>query len=217
MPLIIAVVVIIVLIVWMRDSKKERFRVSANYEKACRKTNAPLERDVLDSFLKDGMTFNEAYSATQKRMCELGYEPCIPKRAYLGHTNNANSPQGLETSLMADHSTEWYDSAAVKSRRDQIRREGRTPTEEEVYASFPRNNIEYAVELKQNNVKTKAIPVGGSFIFPGLGTVEVVSHDFSHAAFGEGYYNVRVLKTGETTRVKVGDERIRRIENDWHY
>lgn len=217
MPLIIAVVAIIVLIVWMRDSKKERFRMSANYEKARRKTNAPLERDVLDGFLKDGMTFNEAYSATKKRMYELGYEPCIPKKAYFGYTRNVNSPQRLETSLMADHSTEWYDSAVVKSRREQIRQEGRTPTDEEVYAVFPRNNAEYAVELKRSNVKTRAIPVGESFIFPGLGAVEVVSHDFSHAVFGKGYYNVRVLKTGEMARIKVGDERIRRIENDWHY
>lgn len=217
MPLIFAVVAIIVLCVWMHDNKKERFGESANYEKARRKTNASLERDVLDGFLKDGMTFNEAYSATQKRMYELGFEPCIPKNAYLGYTGDVNSPQKWETSCMDGHSAEWYDSAAVKSRREQIRREGRIPTDEEVYAAFPRNNTEYTTELKQGNVKIKAIPVGESFIFPGLGTVEVVSHDFSQAVFGKGYYNVRVLKTGEITRIKVGDERIRRIENDWHY
>lgn len=214
MPLIIAVVAIIVFFVCMRDNNKEYNRTSANYEKSRRKTNAVREQEVLDGFLRQGMTFAEAYSATQKHMYELGFEPCIPKSAYYGVKESDASSQRTETSCIFDRPVEWYDSDAVKRRREQIKSEGRTPTEEEVYACFPKNNAEYLAELKIRTVKAQAIPVGECFIFPGYGTVEVLSHDLSSASFGKGYYKAKVLRTGEIVRIKIGDNRIRRMGND---
>lgn len=214
MPLIIAVVAIIVFFVVMKDNGAERDRTNANYELARRKTNAEKERSILDGYMKQGKTFDEAYSATQSEMLRLGYVPCIPKNAY--GTNCAGTKvifNGEETSYIGGASNR-FDSSNVKSRKEQLLREGRPLTEENIYANYPKNKAEYVRDLKNQTVRLEAIPVGEWFTYPGYGTVEVIGHDYSPLVPGTGRYRVKVLQTGEiVTHIQIGDRKIRRVNS----
>lgn len=210
MPLIILILAIIVVFVCAHDRKKEHDRTTANYAHSRRKTNALKEQDVLDSFLRQGLTFDEAYNATQRQMCELGYDPCIPRNAYYAGSVDGcfHSDSHVESSCLFGFGNvaTKYDSPAVKSRWEQIRSEGRIPTDEEIYAGFPKNDAEYIAQLKISTVKLQAVAIGDCFVFPKYGTVKVIAHDFLF-----GYYTVEVLSTGKQLRIKIGDRRIRRL------
>lgn len=216
MPLVIAVVAIIVIFVVIKDGNADRDRKNANYELFRRKTNAEKERETLDGFMKQGKTFDEAYSATQAEMCRLGYVPCIPKDAY--GTDWAGTKEiwgGEETSYIGDPSGR-FDSDAVKTRKRLLLEEGLPLTEENIYANFPSNNVEYEKELKRQTVRFAAIKKGEWFTYPGYGTVEVIGHEYSPLTPGHGYYKVKVLQTGEiVTDIKIGDSKIRRINSKW--
>lgn len=207
MPLILIVLCFVALLVIFKDSNKEFNRKSANHTKSTRKTNAEKERKILDDFMKSGKSFSEAYDATLEEMVRLGYEPCIPKSTYSKGLFN-----GEECSYVYSGNLLWEcNSKAVQTRIEQLEHDHLPLTEENIYANFPKNEGEYVAELRRLNVKQQAIPIGELFIYPNYGTVRVLAHDFSLSSLGIGYYQVKVLKTGETQYIRIGDPNIRQL------
>ncbi len=215
MPLVIAVLVIIVLIINARDSRKNIDRRSSLYAKDCRKTNAVLEQKIMDMYMKYGYSADEAFRKSYEDMVAAGYEPCIPRNAYRPNSSYC----GDECSF----APEKYDSHLIRDRRKDITEEWRQnhPGEDIqkyrekidklVYQKFPRNENEYAYDIKRRAKRAQAEPVGTFIIYPELGTCEILSHNWlGDGAYG-GTYTLRVLKTGEVvTYVKIGDNKIQR-------
>ena len=207
MPLILIALCFVALFAIFGDNKKEFNRQSANYTKSIRKTNAEKERKILDDFMKSGKNFSEAYDATLEEMVRLGYEPCIPKSTYSKWLVN-----GEECSYVYSGNLLWEcNSDAVQTRIEQLKHDHLPLTEENIYADFPEDEGEYVAELRRLNVKQQAIPIGELFIYPNYGTVRVLAHDFSLSSLGIGYYQVKVLKTGETQYIRIGDPNIRQL------
>lgn len=212
MPLIIAVVAIIVFFVVSHDNKIDRDRNSANRAKDMRKTNAYLERRVLDSFLRQGMTFEEAYRATMYEMPKRGFEPCIPKDAY----GNKDRKYGFseiidgETSCVPDPGQ--FDSYAVKMRREEkygLYYSG--PIDESLYDGFPTTEGEYVRDLKRSSFKIMTVNVGEFITYPNYGTCEVIERNINPITQTSGYYVVLVISTGEIKNIKIGDSKIRQV------
>lgn len=218
MPLIIAVVAIVWFFVVIHDKQKDYNRDSANREKMMRKTNSYLERETLDKFLREGMTFDEAYNATVSEMVKLGFDPCIPREAYGKKYCGVNEPINGETSWV--DAPGRFDSDTVKRRRDEecgTGYHGRTTNPSGVYSNFPTNEFEYKQDLKRSTLKLQAIEKGKFFIYPGYGTCEVIGYNFN--TFGtKGTYTVRVVKTGEIVHtIRIGDSKIRHMnDNFWN-
>lgn len=216
MPLIIGVVAVIVLFVVLHDKQKDYSRDSANREKMTRKTNSFLERETLDKFLREGMTFDEAYSATVSEMVKQGYDPCIPKEAY-GKTDSVGrgvAPLSGETSWVENPGQ--YDSDTVKRRREQVHGYSYCgKNDSEVYRDFPTDEYTYNLDLKRSGLKYQEIEKGKFFIYPGYGTCEVIGHNYN-ASGTKGTYIVRVVKTGEIVNtIRIGDSRIRHMNNNF--
>lgn len=210
MPLIIAVVAVIAIFVIVRDNAKDRARDAANYEKSSRKTNAEKERQILDSFLKRGESFDDAFVKTQEAMSDLGYDPCIPKNAYgTDFSGMKIVGQSDETSYIGNVS-ERFDSDFVKMRKRQLARNKSDLTEANIYRNFPKNIHEYNQCLRADTLQMQAVQVGETFTYPGYGTVEVIGHRYLNAS--TGFYDVKVLRTGEiVTTIKIGDDKIRQL------
>ena len=95
MPLIIAVLIILVVIVSARESNKKNATQSAIREKDRRKTNAKLEHHILDTYMKHGYSFDEAFDKAYQDMIEAGYDPCIPRSAYKNREGIESSSCGV--------------------------------------------------------------------------------------------------------------------------
>ena len=212
MPLIIAVVVLLFIFIKLYEDKKAGDKTKAMRTKDRAKTNATLERNLVDSYMKHGYSFDDAFRKSYEDMVAAGYEPCIPKNAYSKNSN------GIQSSYC--HNPRDYDSFWVKQRRSAIVQEWvrihpgeRIPYEEldaQIYADYPRTESQYLHDLKVQSSKSQAIPVGEYLIYPELGTCEVLSHNY----FGNGVsgtYTLKVLSTGKIVSfVKIGDQKIRR-------
>ena len=212
MPLILIALCFVALFAIFGDNNKEFNRQSANYTKSTRKTNAEKERKILDDFMKSGKSFSEAYDATLEEMVRLGYEPCIPKSGY-GEKRHLLDKTYDDEECSYMHSWELWEcnSKAVQTRIKQLEHDHLPLTEENIYADFPEDEGEYVAELRRLNVKQQAIPIGELFIYPNYGTVRVLAHDFSLSSLGIGYYQVKVLKTGEIQYIRIGDPNIRQL------
>lgn len=228
MPLIIAVLAIMVIFLNGKDSNKKNARDAANRAKDSRKTNASLEQRILDTYLKYGYSFDDAFRQTYQDMFAAGYEPCIPYDAYVKTKNGWSS-------LASDGSGEWwhndyghrpfcpgiYDSEWVRHRRRAIIRswEKNHPKEdissEELerltYENFPKSEWGHQRDINISANMFKAEPIGTFIIYPGLGTCEVLGYKWIKDGAAGGTYRLKVLKTGEeVTYVRVGDEKIRK-------
>ena len=82
MPLVFAVLIMIVVFLNAKDSKKRAYKNSASYEKNRRKTNAKLEQRTMDTYMKHGYSADEAFKKSYEDMVLAGFEPCIPRSAY---------------------------------------------------------------------------------------------------------------------------------------
>ena len=220
MPLVIAVLVILVLIFNAKDSNKNNARQSAIREKDRRKTNARLEQRTLDMYMKHGYSFDDAFRKSYEDMVAAGYDPCIPREAY-------KNREGVESSLCGvygGNDVERYDSFWVKRRREDAKRKwqqshpgvhiSKAPPEEIerlTYDNYPTTEFAYLHDIKRSTMRLQAEPVGTFIIYPGLGTCEVLAHNWiGDGAFG-GTYTLKVLKTGKVvTYVRIGDTKIRR-------
>lgn len=220
MPLVFFVLVVIVIFVNISESSKSSARASAVREKNMRKTNARMEVNLVDMYMKYGYSFGDAISAAYEDLAVAGYEPCVPRSAYADTAYNEQTSK-----LRPATNRESYDSYNVKSRREQAQSEWKMEhpgkaidfnAEEEIdrmtYAGFPSTEYEYLRDLKKQSVKINTIPVGEILIYPGLGTCEVVGYTSLSEGYLNGYYKLKVLSTGEIiTYVKIGDKKISRI------
>lgn len=218
MPLVFAVLIILVLYFNLRDSKEKNIRLSAMREKDRRKTNARLEHKILDTYMKHGYSFDKAFRQAYQDMVNAGYEPCIPREAYKKNRN------GEESSWCGVYGTdvERYDSLWVQQRREHAENEwqkshpGEPFTSDEkieamTYSHFPTSEYSYLHDIKRVSMQSKALPIGSYLIYPGLGTCEILAHNWIGDSTLGGTYTLKVLKTGEiVTHVKIGDDRIRR-------
>lgn len=220
MPLIIAILVILVIITGAWQSSKKNAQLSANREKDKQKTNAKLEHRILDTYMKHGYSFNDAYNQTVQDMIAAGYEPCIPRAAY----KNRDGIESSSCGIYGGDDVERYDSFWVQQRREEAKREwqqahpgvhiSKAPPEEIeklTYANYPTTEFAYLRDVARSTEKLKAVPVGTFIIYPGLGTCEILAHNWIGDGAAGGTYTLKVLKTGKVvTYVKIGDNKIRR-------
>ncbi len=210
MPLIFAAVAILTLIVVLHDARKKDARDSADCAKTNRKTNAWLERKLLDGFMRQGMSFGEAYAAAAEETVRLGYDPCIPREAYGNAAGADLAPE--ETSWVEDPGA--YDSRTVRKRRELLYGQMRVHRNDgRIYEDFPADRYGSRKETERRILKHKTIPAGRFIIYPGYGTCEILGHLYD-ASGTKGYYKVRVVGTGRIeTGIPIGDARIRKTDS----
>ena len=212
MPLVFAVLVIIVLFLNANDYNKNREKETSIYAKEGRKTNAILKQKIMREYMMQGLSADEAFRKSYEDMVKAGYEPCIPRSAY-----SANS------SSMEYRDPQYFDSWLVKDRRKDYTEEWknthpgedigkhREEIEERVYLDFPKNEAEYIRDIKTRAKRNQAEPIGAYIIYPGLGTCEVLAHNWIGDGYFGGTYTLKVLKTGQIVSfVKIGDKKISR-------
>lgn len=216
MPLVLAVLIIVVIFLNAKDSAKWNAKQSALHEDWRRKTNARLEQKIMDSYMKHGYSADEAFRKSYDDMIAMGYDPCIPRDAYKKNSSScwklgAGGPQR-------------FDSLWVKQRRDEAKSEWQQihpdvhiseASPEEIdrltYKNFPTTEYAYLHDIKRSASKASAEPVGTFIIYPGLGTCEILAHNWIGDGAAGGTYTLKVLKTGQiVTYVKIGDSKIRK-------
>ena len=197
MPLIIAVLIVIVLIVSVKESKREDNRKSRYNTTALLKTNASLEREIMDSFIKRGIGFNEAFDMAVSKIVELGYEPCIPKTAYKG-----DGSETYYSSIVID--VDQYNSAAVRHRLYQYnnfkKKMGHFFTDAVTYDEYVYDNF-YTCSLaydrdKNGTLASELWALDDYVVNSRLGTCKVVGYVVGKLGIPI-YYQIKVLKTGE--------------------
>lgn len=227
MPLVIAVLIFVVILLNGKDANKNNARRSANRAKDSRKTNAELEQRVLDTYLKHGYSFDDAFSQTYQDMIKAGYEPCIPREAYYVTEDEDN----VWSSFCSDGRARWtngikgrfcpgiYDSDWVKDRQIAVVRSWKANHGEDIssekldeltYTNFPTSEWAHQRDLNIRANMSKAEPVGTYVTYPGLGTCQVLGYNWIDGGASGGVYKLKVLKTGEMKYVKIGDDKIRR-------
>ncbi len=213
MPLVIAVIIIIGLFVIFKDKSGSQDARAKNEAASRRKTNAKLEQSILDGHMKHGLSFNEAFTATQKDVVSAGYEPCIPKDKY-------KNPHATTSETSMCDRCEKYDSFIVKTRRSDFNRlyassydeaERQIKCEEYIYNNFPNDSYEYNKWLRHSLFLKKIILPESYITYPFLGTCEIINFHIN-ANGCSGRYEVRVLETGAiNTIIPIGDKKITRL------
>jgi hypothetical protein len=142
MPLIIVVVFIIFIFVKLHEDKKEHDKLSAMRQKDRTKTNAVLERRLVDDYMKRGYSFDKAFRQSHEDILTAGYEPCIPRNAYSRNRN------GVQSSYCDNPSQ--YDSFWVQQRRNVLVREWTSShrgepipyelIDEQIYTNYPQTD-----------------------------------------------------------------------------
>lgn len=221
MPLVFAVAIILVIFFNAKDSKLRNDNISAEYTKSMRRTNAVLEQQIMDSYMKQGLSADDAFRKSYEDIIAAGYEPCIPRGAYYKNSSFCKSRVD-KWEYGRPFDPRAHDSFAVQERRKDIEEEWKKAHPGEsvsdhleeidnlVYQNFPRNEAEYNLDIKRRSNRAQAEPIGTFVIYPGLGTCEVLAHNWiGNGTFG-GYYSLKVLKTGKIVNyVKIGDNKIR--------
>ena len=232
MPLVIVIVVALAIILWATQGSAEQQKVSRARQHNMRKTDAHREKIVMTSYLLKGLSFDEAFEATQKHIVELGYEPCIPRNEYdtdIGYEDTNGWVDDIDTleniyelRLITSSSTKKkyavaYDSEIVKKRREMYRKWNREHpnepqlTDEVLYQNFPKSESEYLADLSSMTFKMGAIPVGSYVTHPGYGTCEVVALNFDPSGLS-GTYTLKVVQTGQTVNhIRIGDPALQRV------
>ena len=79
------------------------------------------------------------------------------------------------------------------------------------YGNYPTTEYAYLHDIKRSASRASAEPVGTFIIYPGLGTCEVLAHNWIGDGASGGTYTLKVLKTGKVvTYIRIGDTKIRR-------
>jgi hypothetical protein len=220
MPLVGAVLLLIFVYVISKESIKNSTRQQSNYVTAWAKTNIRLERRLCDMYLKQGMTFSEAYIAARTEMIRRGYVPNIPRDAYgINHFYSrhpgADSGYKLETSCIGNV-RRFEDSMAVQQRRRLLSKSGQLKniTDDEFYLDWPIGLFcqKQATE-NARRVESLSLPIGTwiTYIKYGKRTLEIVGYDYLHAFKGVAYYKAQFTDTGEIVDIRIDYGGIRKI------
>lgn len=218
----IIVVGIIVLAMNSVESSKKQSKLSAIREKDRRITNARLERETVDKYVKYGLSFDEAFERAREDIIASGFDPCIPKGEYkVNKYGERNSPTHYSTHICGRWPydvSKQFDSFAVKQRRNSIKQQWRNvhgdeiPSDElerRIYEAFPQTEFDYLRDLDAQIRVYKTIEIGSYITYPGLGMCEIIGYNNPELSWGT--YQLKVLKTGEVVNyVRIGDNRIQR-------
>ncbi len=221
MPFLVLIAIIICGVIYARKAGIISLQQNVDFCFKCRKTNARLERNIMTSYIWDGMTFEEALAATQNDIYRLGFVPCIPPDAY---NNDGIRESGIGYERHVEHDgadkqhayfatshvskIDKYDSEAVQNRIQIYINRWKAihskeadvnmpePKAEEIYSDFPTTERRLAQESMRLSQWKCAAPVGSYFMHGFYGTCEVVGYD--EPPIGESLcYRVRVLSSGQ--------------------
>lgn len=215
MPLVFVVLIIIVLMLNAKDYNNNRERQSSIYAKDGRKTNAALEQKIMDTYMKHGLSADDAHQKSYEDIIKAGYEPCIPRDAYGANSSRCIlkygfNPQDFDSWLVQDRRKDFTEEWKI-AHPGENPAEHREEIEERVYLNFPKSEFEYVRDIKTRAKRNQAEPVGTHIIYPGLGTCEILAHNWIGDGYFGGTYTLKVLKTGQIVSfVKIGDKRISR-------
>lgn len=87
MPLVFVLLVIVVVFVNIFESSKKGRLQDQQAARILRRTNAKLERELVDHYMKQGLTLNESISLTYNDLIKKGFDPAIPPDAYYQDKN----------------------------------------------------------------------------------------------------------------------------------
>lgn len=218
MPLIIAVLAIIVIFVVAGDTFKDSARIKGNRAEEVRKTNASLERRILDGYIKQGLSFDEAYVNSQRDVASMGFEPCIPKHCYSHNDKFINTVtyykknNGYGTSC----NVTLFDSKAVQNRRELLWRLGMPLTDEEIYKDFEATEGCYMRDLGRLRATYKMKPLGTTITHPDYGTCEIIGYVINAKRYIPVWHIVRVFSTQEIRQIPLGSEYMRVLQVKQH-
>lgn len=208
MIIIILVLCILVVIDSLNNEKKKITREEANHAWDGRKTNASLERNLMDQYIKLGYNIDDAYEKTCKELLTRGFDPTIPKQRYVnkiteeyGYGESKKTHNAYSTRL---DNPEKYDSYIVKERRENKRR---GLFEGDIYENFPSDATEFRDESVRLIKKRSLRQVGSYIICPGKGTCEIIGYKWYN---NNTYvlYKVKRIEDGKIFYVKSDDHNI---------
>ncbi len=199
MTFVIIVLFIAFVFVSLHDGKKNYEQSAGDRAKNSRKTNAALERSMVDKYLREGYTFDESFEKAYDYMICSGFDPCIPKKAY-----RIQGRPDVETSNVPN--LEQYDSFIVRTMKTDKKHKIITG---DIYDNFPSNNFEYDAYLDRSILLTGAVPVGEYLIHPRYGLCKVLSRKI-FLSNKNGVYICQRVDTKETVRISLKDKTIRR-------
>lgn len=202
----IIVLSIIVSIICIRARSNQVDNAAGDYAISARKTDAIREQEILDGFMKQGYTFDEAYQKTLEECPQRGIQPCIPKHEY-GYGKLTHLLNGF-TSYCEE--PERFDSEEVKRRREEAKRNRKPIGSSEIYREFPKDQAAYKQQLKKEAVQVTLVKKGGCLVHPLYETCQVIDYDLSPDGTS-GSYVVKQLSTGKTLQIDIKDKRIRKV------
>lgn len=207
MPLIIIILIITVGLIVVRESDRERARIRNNETAAFRKTNAELELEVMDSFIKKGQSFDESFELTIKKIVGMGYDPCIPKSAYKDYG-------GSDYCISNVRDPGRYDSDAVKDKIWQYetfkKKMGKFFTDSVTYNEYVYDNFyksKFAYSMDPYTHLASILWSLNDYVFSNtFGTCEVVGYNVGQLGIPYSY-QLKVLKTGEVINTQCIDDK----------
>ena len=183
-------------------------------------TNASFEREVMNDFILQGYSFDEAYNKTAEFLMSFDppIAPCIPKKAYLadstfvgGKFRRDMSADDIERRYSSYVIDPWeYDNSITKDRRYILEKQGIEPTFDNIRYGIPHTPKQLDRFYDKVIYLADRMPKGTRFTYPGIGLCEVVDYD-DNPNLQKGHYIAKSLENpGKTVRIEVGDSSIRR-------
>lgn len=225
MILVFFVIVILFILVKVRNtassSDVSAARISENHF-AYGKTNATLEQRLVDQHMKEGKCFQESYQLAQKEVKELGFEPCIPVKAYYNKTCESSIISDVGFSTIYTQLPEIYDSEFVKRRQRQVESDivnwyKLHPDEEwpydfdaEVY-DLPTGFWKSFINDKRNAFYSHRIDIGTQVYHPIYGMLTIKNYTKVDQWKTSGYYVLEQSGTGKIIKIKIGDPYLKQL------
>jgi len=200
MPLIILVIIIVLVFATAKSTyatnTNKDIRLSANLLK----TNALLEQRIMDECAKQGMTVDEAYEYTVKKVIDMGFSPCVQKRIYEKYSAWFSTRMGYEYWIL-------YDSPVVKNRREIFKALDIVPTDDELYKNFPTTEMEYKNEMNMGGTLAHLQKKGTHVTYGGYGLCKIVGYSIGTPE--TSYYVVQPIGSDQFVYIQIGDHNMR--------
>lgn len=214
----IAIIVFTVsFILLVRDSLKQSDKTRADRALELYGTNAAYEREVLNGFILQGYSFDEAYEKTVQHLMSFytPIAPCIPKEAYHTWPDSSkfrNPRQKFDDTCFGSYvSNPWqFNNSITNNRIYMLEKQGIEPTFDNLRYNVPRTPKQLDRLYDTAGYLAERMPKGTRFTYPDIGLCEVVDYD-DNPAMQKGHYIVKPLEhPAQTIKIEVGDPSIRR-------
>lgn len=220
MPLIFIIIVVVFLIYVFTTGAESSQKKQADNASKFYGTNASYEREVMNDFILQGYSFDEAYNKTAEYLMSFDppIAPCIPKKAYLANSDftggkfrNDMSATEVERRYSSYVIEPWqYDNSITDTRRYILEKRGIEPTFDNLRYNVPRTPKQLDRLYDTAGYLAERMPKGTRFTYPGVGLCEVVDYD-DNPAMQKGHYIAKPLEhPDQTIKIEVGDPSIRR-------